>query len=270
MPDSSLTQRISRLSNGAQRAKLHGLTLSAQTLRGISSRATLALASFYLAEAAAADGSHKCAIEGYPGVVLQGQLHLSSIQTIALCCRKAFDHADPMSGSRFGRSSELDLDMHATYWSKQGKNSKEECLHALKFLRDVLVTLSKKPDALYKEGGSLGCRIGFIKQYASQSAAHISLDHYEFDSHDLAHVVAALSLVGAAICHFDSQFPESYFRDIDEAAHAAAERLFPESTPPRLFRDIDPLNFVRRFWGDNPPHLTEISESLLHHLRWID
>lgn len=210
---------------------------SIQFLRGVGSRASFALSSFYILIATSSDGSKRCTVPGYPGQVLQSQLHFSSRSTIALSCRKAFDHGRGLTGAAFGRIPDSALDEHAKYWSKHGKTY-DDASSALRFLRSLFSICSKKPDALFKDGNLLGCRIGFLKQYADREAAHLSLDDYEFDIMDVAHVVAALTLIGSIISSFDDGRPSDYFNSIDEAAFKAATELFPETPRIRLFEHM--------------------------------
>ncbi len=221
---------------------------SVQFLRGVGSRATFALSSFYFLLASDCNGNNQCTVPGYAGKVLQSQMHFSSLNTIALACRKAFDHGKGLTGAAFGRASETTLVEHAEHWARYSGRSKEDAYQALHFLRTFFATCSKKPDTLFKDGTTLGRRIGLVKQYADRSAAHLSLDNYEFDNLDIAHLVAALALIGSIICSFDNNCPPEYFNRIDEAAFDAAVALFPNAPRIRLFEHMKVDMQARLCW----------------------
>ena len=246
--EAEVAKRAERLMPKGAPAGLGDVGTSIQFLRGVGSRATFALSSFYLLLATNVQGSNQCTVPGYPGKVLQSQIHFASLSTIALACRKAFDHGKGMTGATFGRLSDSTLQEHAEYWGKWPNRTAEDAYQALHFLRTFFAKCSKKPDALFKDGTTLGRRVGFIKQYADRSAAHLSLEHYEFDNLDLAHAVAALTLVGAIIHSFDNGNPPEYFNQIDEAAHAAAAALFLDAPDIRLFDRINVDMQARLCW----------------------
>lgn len=267
---SEVAGRAERLMPSDVQQKLKGVLASIHFLRGVGSRATFALSSFYLVMATSVQGSNRCTITGYPGKVLQSQLHLSSLNMMALACRKVFDHGKGLTGAAFGRIDESTLERHAEYWAKNADRPKEDAYRALHFLRSFFAKCSKKPDALFKEGTTLGRRIGFIKQYADRSAAHLSLEYYEFDYLDLAHLVAALALIGSIICSFDHGSPSEYFNEIDEAAFTAAEALFPDIPKVRLFEHMDVNMQARLCWQLGEDHgMHMLTEQLPYAISWF-
>lgn len=247
-----VAERAQKLMPTSRPRDIGDVGASIQYLRGVGSRATFALSSFYLVVASDENGTNRCTVSGYPGRLFQAQTHFSSLGTIALACRKAFDHGKGLTGATFGRASDRTLEMHAEYWAKNSAYPKDDAYRALHFLRSLIGKCSKKPDALFKEGTTLGRRIGFLKQYADRSAAHLSLEDHEFDQLDLAHVVAAMSLIGAIICRFDNGTPSNYFNDIDEGAFEAALALFPDIPRFRLFErmNVDMQGNLCWEWGE--------------------
>ncbi len=265
-----VAKRAERLTPKRAPNSLGDLTTSVQFLRGVGSRATFALSSFYLLLAASIEGDNRCTVPGYPGKVLQSQVHFASLNTIALACRKAFDHGKGMTGAAFGRASDSTLEKHAEYWGRWPNRTKEDAYRALHFLRTFFAQCSKKPDALFKDGTTLGRRIGFVKQYADRSAAHLSLEHYEFDNLDLAHVVAALTLVGSIVYSFDNGHPPEYFNQIDQAAHDAAVALFPDAPRVRMFEDMQ-IDMQARLcwqWGEERG-IQMLTEQLPYAVSWF-
>lgn len=265
-----VAKRVERLMPTGAPTSLKGVTASIHFLRGVGSRATFALSSFYLLLAANSDGKNPCAIPGYPGKVLQSQVHFSSLNTIALACRKVFDHGKGLTGAAFGRVCDSTLDEHAEYWARYSNRPKEDAYRALHFLRTFFAKCSKKPDALFKDGTTLGRRIGFVKQYADRSAAHLSLEYYEFDHLDLAHLVATMALIGSIICGFDNGSPTEYFNQIDEAAFDAAVALFPDAPKIRLFEHIDVDMQARLCWQSGEEQgMHMLTEQLPYAISWF-
>lgn len=234
-----VAERAERQTSKGAPLALGDLGTSIQFLRGVGSRATFALSSFYLLVASSVEGKNRCTIPGYAGSVLQSQIHFASQNTISLACRKAFDHGKGLTGAVFGRVSDATLERHAEHWAKVSNRPQEDAYRALHFLRTFFAKCSKKPDALFKDRTTLGCRIGLIKQHADRFAAHLSVDGYEFDTLDLAHLVAAITLIGSIICTFDRGGPPDYFNQIDEAALRAAIGLFPDAADVRLFQHVN-------------------------------
>ena len=268
--EANVAKRAKRLMPAGAPTNLGDIATSVHFLRGVGSRATFALSSFYLSLAANEGGKNRCMIPGYPGKVLQSQVHFSSLNTIALACRKAFDHGSGLTGATFGRVSDSTLEKHAEYWALNSNRSKDEAYRALHFLRTFFAKCSKKPDALFKDGTTLGRRIGFVKQYADRSAAHLSLEYYEFDHLDLAHLVATLTLIGSIICSFDNGNPPEYFNQIDEAAFDAAVALFPDAPKIRLFEHMKIDMQARLCWQWGEEHgMHMLTEQLPYSISWF-
>lgn len=233
----------------AQRSQPSGAPLSpdpttsaVQFLRGVSSRATFVLPAFYLFLGANSQHSDVCSVSGYPGLVLKHAMRFSSINTITLCCRKAFDHAaNGLTGAAFAKSSDETLCKVAEYWANSSARSAHEANSALALLR----TSSR----LLAGTTTLGKRIGLLKQHADRSAAHLTLENYEFSTLDCAHVVGALTLIGEIIRSFDDASAGSqYFDELDEAARAAARSLFPQLADIRLFGHMKIAEQARGCW----------------------
>lgn len=268
--ETEVAKRAERLMPKGPPTNLGDLGTSIQFLRGVGSRATFALSSLYLLLAANIEGDNQCTVQGFPGKVFQSQVHFASLNTIALACRKAFDHGKGMTGATFGRISDSTLEKHAEYWGQWPNRSQEDAYRALHFLRTFFAKCSKKPDALFRDGTTLGRRIGFIKQYADRSAAHLTLEHYEFENLDVAHVVAALTLVGSIIHSFDKGHPPEYFNRIDQAAHAAALALFPDTPDIRLFErmNVDMQARLCWQWGE-AQGMHMLTEQLPYAISWF-
>jgi hypothetical protein len=200
----------------------------------------MTLPAFYLFFGANADGDKPCAIEGYPGVVLKHSVKFSSVGTVTLSCRKAFDHgAKGLTGANFGKNSDETLAKVAEYWSRNSGRSFEEAFAALDLLRSIFRDCAKTDTALLSAAAPLGRRIGLLKQHADRSAAHLSLESYEFSTLDCAHVVAALTVIGEIIRSFDGPNAQpTYFDMLDDASLSAARQLFPGTPDIRLFKHM--------------------------------
>ncbi|MBB1077781.1 hypothetical protein HUU62_25600 [Rhodoferax sp. 4810] len=219
-------------------------------LRGVRSRATLALVSFHLYHGSRLDGDGSCIAVGYPGAVLKHTLEFSSISTITLACRKAFDH-DPkkLSGGQFARLSDENITLVADYWSTKSKRPFDDACSALVFLRSIFKECAKTEHQLLQSNNTLARRIGLLKQYANTSAAHLSMEDYEFDIYDCAHMVSALVLIAEIIRGFDA--PEEsadYFDRIDEAGLRAATAIFPDLKEARLIARFKAETQARTAW----------------------
>jgi len=85
--------------------------------------------------------------------------------------------------------------------------------------------------------------------HADHEAAHISLSSYLFNTADLIHVVAAISVIGAIIFDFDDVSGKStYFDSIDEAAWNVARATFPKLSGKRLFDGFNIHEQGRLYW----------------------
>lgn len=225
-------------------------TSTVQFLRGVSSLATLALPAFYLFLGSNPQDSDACSVPGYPGAVLKHSVQFSSINTITLSCRKAFDHAaNGLTGAAFAKSSNETLFKVAQYWANSSERPANEATSALALLCSTFRTCSHTSSKLLAGTTTLGKRIGLLKQHADRSAAHLTLENYEFSLLDCAHVVGALTLIGEIIRSFDDATAGSqYFDELDEAALAAARSLFPQLPDLRLFGHMKIADQARWCW----------------------
>lgn len=246
----ALAARAQRSQRSGPPLRLDPTTSAVQFLRGVSSRATLALPAFYLFLGANLQDLDACSVPGYPGLVLKHAIRFSSINTITLCCRKAFDHAAiGLTGAAFAKSSDETLCKVAEYWANSSVRSAHEANSALALLRSAFCTLSRTSSTLLAGTTTLGKRIGLLKQHANRSAAHLTLENYEFSTLDCAHVVGALTLIGEIIRSFDDANAGSrYFDELDEAALAAARSLFPQLPDIRLFGHMEVTEQARGCW----------------------
>lgn len=236
----SLADRAERLKPHGPLMPLNPLERAVHFLRGVGSLATMALPAFYLFHGANTNGDQAGAIEGYPGVVLKHAIKFSAVGTVSLSCRKAFDHgANGLTGANFAKNSNETLERVAEYWSKNSNRSFQEALAALDLLRSIFRDCAKTDTVLFNAAAPLGRRIGLLKQHADRSAAHLSLESYEFSILDCAHVVAALTVIGEIIRSFDDPHAQpTYFDTLDEASLLAARQLFPATPDIRLFQHI--------------------------------
>ena len=200
-----LADRAERLKPSGPPVHLNPVERAIHFLRGVSSRATVALPAFYLFLGARAGGDHSCTVDGYPGIVFKHAIEFSSVGTVSLCCRKAFgDRAKGLTGVNFAKSSDVILERVGEYWAANSNRPPEEALAALTLLRLVFADCSKANRDLLNAVAPLGRRVALLKQYADRSAAHLSLEDYEFSILDCAHVVAALTLIGEIVRSFDN------------------------------------------------------------------
>ena len=245
-----LADRADRQKSRSEPLQLAAPERAIHFLRGVKSRATLALPAFYLFHGAMANGHEGCSVNGYPGVVLKHVLEFSSIGTVSLCCRKVFDHrATGLTGANFAKSSDDTLRRIADYWSRKSTRPPDDALAALELLRSVLGDCARTDSALLGAEAPLGRRIGLLKQYADRSAAHLSLEDYEFSTLDCAHVVAAITVIGEIIRSFDDPNTQrNYFDALDEASLVAARHLFPATPDIRLFGRVEIETQARLCW----------------------
>lgn len=266
-----MANRAKRLASTRPLKGLDDFVVSVQFLRGVASLSVLSLSSFYLYLATNIKENNQCSIAGYPGKILQNQIYFSSLNTIALACRKAFDQGPKgLTGAKFGTASAETLEKHAKYWAENSDQSVEDAYRALHFLQTIFAKCSKSPSVLLKSESTLGRIIGFMKLYANRSAAHLTLDEYEFDGFDVAHVVAALALVGSIICSFDDDSPPDYFNQIDKAAFDGAITLFPSLPKTRLFEDMNIAKQGRNYWQFGEElGIRMLMDQLLHAIGWF-
>lgn len=252
--EQELAERASRMTPRSQGVSLNPVERSIHFLRGVFSRSTMALPAFYLLHASGTKRESTCLIEGYPGVVFRHSVEFSSLATIALACRKAFDHGSKgLTGSNFAKTSDAALEEHAKYWAEWSARSVEDAHAALILLRSIFRDCSKTDANLFREATPLGRRVGLLKQYADRAAAHLTSDDYAVSALDCAHVVAALTIIGEIIRSFDG--PESqptYFDTLDTAALTAARTMFPMTPDLRLFQRMKVEEQARMCWHLGP------------------
>jgi hypothetical protein len=236
----ALAERAERLKPRGAPIELDPVGRSIHFLRGVNSRAMMTLPAFYLFLGTNSNSDKPCAVKGYPGVVLKHAIRFSSLNTISLSCRKVFDHgAKGLTGANYGRNSDETLAQVAKYWSGNSKRLFEEAFAGLNLLRSIFQDCAKTATLLLGEAAPLGRRIGLLKQHADRSAAHLSLEDYEFSTLDCAHVVAALTVIGEIIRSFDGPNAEpDYFDKLDEASWDVARQLFPATSDNRLFEHM--------------------------------
>ncbi|MEQ1739623.1 MAG: hypothetical protein ABL884_06925 [Methyloglobulus sp.] len=236
-----LAERAARLMPNGSPLQLSPLTQSIQFLRGVSSRASLCIPAFHFfvgSQYAQEDVSIK---EKYSLAVSASYIEFSSMNTITLSCRKAFDHDKKgLTGAKFSKISDNLLLEHAQYWAKNSGRPVEDASAALKFLREFFRICSQHSSRLLQANTSLQKRIGILKQHADRAAAHLSLENYEIHLYDLAHFTASLCLVGEIIRSFDAQhMGNNYFNQVEIGSYEAAKELFPMLGTPRLFKSVD-------------------------------
>lgn len=246
----ALARRTEELTQTEQVAPLDVKSKTVHFLRGVESRSTFALSSFYLFLGSTAQRSSDTLVEGYPGAVLKSTLEFSSANTISLACRKAFDDGTKgLTGSIFSKTSDETLLGVAQYWSEISQLPTEDAASTLVFLREIFSILSQSSQKLLRQDATLSRRIGLLKQHANRSAAHLSHEPFSFSLLDCAHVVAALTLIGEMIRRFDKPSAgEGYFDAVDAAAHSAATALFPETPNLRLFQNVKVSDQARWCW----------------------
>jgi hypothetical protein len=248
-----VADRASRLTPVSEPPQLNEVERAIHFLRGVGSRASMALPAFYLFHGTNANAGQTGLITGYAGQVFRLGVQFSSLGTISLCCRKAFDHAaNGLTGANFARTSDDALLTVAEHWSTWSSRPHEDAVSALRFLRLVFRTYAKTSTStgLFHSGStSLGRRIGLLKQYADRSAAHLSMQDYSISTLDCSHVVSVLAIIGEIIRSFDDPTSQSdYFDKLDEASLCAARQLFPATPEIRLFEGMEVEMQARLYW----------------------
>jgi hypothetical protein len=271
--ETELARRAEQMTPRGPPSHLDPLSRSIHFLRGVHSRSGFALSAFYMFLASDIEGKRVCTVPSYPGTVFQSFLHYSAFNTMSLACRKAFDHGTKgaLTGAAFGKQSDSTLISHGEYWAKLSGRPYDDAIQALVLLRSFFAKCSKTDTNLFKDGSTLGQRIGLLKQHADRSAAHLSMENYSVGVLDLAHVVAALSLVGEIVRSFDAPgFPPDHYNKIDEAAFDAANALFPDALKLRLFGRMkveQQASACWRFGHDNGIHM--LTEQLPYAISWF-
>lgn len=253
--EQALAERVARMRRTGPPLNSPPATRAIQFLRGVSSRASLILPQFYLylgSNASPSEGRPAGLIKGFPGLVFQHSVKFAAISAIALACRKIFDN-DAKSGSLTGRnfakiSDQVQAEV-AEYWAKSSNRSVEDAQAALGLLKGVFDACSKSDSELFTAAPVLGRRVGLLKQYANHSAAHLTLENYEFTPLDCAHLIGSVTIIGEIIKSFDDPgHSVTYFDDLDAASYIAARQLFPSIPERRLFEDIQIETQSRLCW----------------------
>lgn len=250
----NLNARIRELRRRDQWIPMDDRVSGIQFLRGVSSRASQILPAFYLFLGSS--------IKRDPGPdtppwkpMEDAVFNTLALQNITLTCRAIFDESTKreLSAKRFANLDDKTLSGIAVHCVEMSKHSSEEAMKALTLLRD-LFRLCAKPKKLLLGGDTLlERRVGLLKYYADRVPAHITLEAYLVDTIDIAHVVAAIAVVGAIAYDFDPVRPDrvnpKYFDALDECGWAAARTIFPELTMERLFARATIAGQARRCWA---------------------
>lgn len=260
-----LENRAIRLNRKGPPFSMDSLTHSVLFLRGAFSRAVMCLPAFYYYFGAKCADEEKRTSEDGPFLIAQAYSKFSDLNTLTLNCRKVFDH-DPkgLTGGNFAKSSDSDLRKHAEYWSEISSKNVDEAQMALIFLRALFKECTSTNSQLLQKPTLLHKRIGLLKQHADRAAAHLSLDDYALNLRDLAHVTAALVIVGEIIkCFDDPTKSETYFSNIDKLSLGAAIRIFPDMSSKQLFGSAMIEQYARDCWtGNHVSGLEEIMDKL--------
>lgn len=268
-----LQLRASRMTKKAKPLSVEGKDLSVLFLRGVCSRAKLCLPAFYYFVGALDSGEYASDSQDAAFRVLQAYSMFSDLNTLTINCRKIFDHGakDSLTGARFIKVSASDLEKHAKYWSQNSSKSEADALSALRFLTKFFKACSQEPSDLLQEPTRLQKRIGLLKQHADRSAAHLSLEPYALTLLDVAHVAAAIVIIGEIVKSFDDPTEsESYFSNIDAYSRAAASRLFPQTTIQRLFLSTNIEASAEACWrGDHAAGMHWLMDELPRSIGWL-
>lgn len=266
----NLSNRAARMTTTGPPAEISPLGRSIQFLRGVHSRASMTLPAFYLFVGATSREDE--ASDEQKTLVIKHYTEFSALNTITMSCRKVFDNSNTaLTGAKFGKSSDDVLVEHANFWAGHSGGTAEDAARALSFLRTFFASCSKSSNALLKSSATLHRRIGLLKQHADRSAAHLSLENFELDVLDVAHVAAAMVLVGEIVRSFDAPFlQDDYFNVIDQGAHEAAKGMFPSAPPLRLFDEMRVAQQARFCWKFGDEHgMQMVLEQLPFAVSWF-
>lgn len=217
-------------------------------MRGVVSRAAMLLPAYYFYLGAACNESKKA--RRYDEVVLSASVRFSSLSTIALVCRKVFDH-DPkgMTGRHFAKCSIQTFERLGAHWAKTSGWTVSDAMHAIALLQLFFNECSDSTKMLLEGETALHLRLGLLKQYANNVAAHMTIDPYEIAFLDCAHPVAALAIIGSIIKSFDETGDSShYFNTLDKTAWACASKIFPDLPGQRMFDSFDVHQQGTLYW----------------------
>jgi len=247
----NLDSRSKSMLRNEQPLKLIGVSRSVQFLRGVFSRSSMCIPAFYYFLGAASAHEAASGTDDFPLKVAQSYSEFSDLNTISLACRKVFDHSikHDLTGGYFGKLDDNVLQEHAEYWSTRSGTSVDDCLRALTFLRKFFNEYSKTDSVLLKTDGSLHKRVGLLKQHANRAAAHLTLEDYSIDIHDVAHFTAAICVIGEIIRSLDTPtLGPDYFNQIENGAYGTAQRLFPKIPKYKLFGKMNVFSQAQFYW----------------------
>lgn len=234
-------------------------------LRAMNARSWLTLTHLYLEIGARRE---RAAPSSFHKDILASALEFSASATTSLCCRKVFDH-DPkrLTGAMFVKLSRPELELVAAYWAKNSSRPASTAQHTLDILKELFTFSCRSKSQLRGASSLLARRIGLLKRHADARVAHLSIDYYEFDEWDTAHVVAALAIMGAMVAEFDSATKDH--DDFDCAAYEVAKELFPALACGRLFERESIAKLLNFYHGMSPREAADhISEHLPFSLGW--
>jgi hypothetical protein len=217
-------------------------TRSILFLRAVAGRASLCLPALYQFLGAAHATPEDPDIKRrwtYPSQVEHYMAEFSSLCVIALSLRAIFDHAKgPLSARTIASLKPEEAQSLAEYWKTKNRSKAEDADAGLEFVCDLLQRCAISIGSAKRSECVLTRRIAMLKAYADRTAAHITLQDYEFTIPDVAHAALATCLLGAVIHQFDMPASDGvdYLSGLDEASYTAALRMFPElRKTPRFF-----------------------------------
>lgn len=234
----SLAERAVRMKPQGPPPSLDHTTQSIHFLRGVQSRAGMTISAFYFFLGAQYANADTSTADDYSLRVAAAYTEFSALNSISLNCRKIFDHKPAgLTGAAFAKFGSDVRKAHAEYWSEKSGHRLDEVRSALVLLQVLFANGARQIGSLLGQESPLQQRVGLLKKHANNAAAHLSLRDYEIDLTDLAHVAAALCVIGEIIRRFDwPHAPDTYFDEVEFGSYAAAERLFPMLSAPRLFQ----------------------------------
>src|SRR5882762_2090253 len=160
-------------------------------LRAASGRASIGLAAFYM-YLAATEADLDAPTPIHADEVRRATLRYSALWTVALCVRSIFDdEAD--SATRLNAKSVVNLsdvgrEQVAQYWAeKKAARALADARLAIRFVVRLLERGAVSIRGACKSHYTLIRRIALVKALADREAAHISVQHYELTTSDLAH-----------------------------------------------------------------------------------
>jgi hypothetical protein len=244
----NLNARIAELKRRDKPFNLDAVVEGVQFLRGVGSRASEVLPTFYILVGSSTAKAGSEVARWKP--TQSATLNRSALRSISLICRSIFDDSRKgMTGKRFANISDATLGAIAEHWSRFSKRPVEDASKALTLLRGVFQLCAQPRKTLLNSESLLERRIGLLKYHADHEAAHITLEPFLLDTLDIVHVVAAIAILGAIIVDFDQpQLGDKYFDSLDEAGWSSAKAIFPEFSMDRLFLRFAVHEQARGYW----------------------